>query len=356
MSKKSWYSIQAKAEDKPVDMSIYDEIGMWGITAKQFITDFKAATASNPDVELSINSPGGNVFDALAIHNVLGRYEGNLTVRIDGVAASAASLIAMAGKKIVMPENAFMMIHNAATIAWGEPSDLRKAADDLDKINDGIVAAYRKKTGMEDAELKKLMDAETWMNGLDAVAMGFADEMEEPVKIAASAHAAEMVQRFKAPPQALVAALEPEEPPPVAPEPEPEPKPAPVEPAPAMSAADLVKFTVSECQTAKLSAELATAVLHTSAMTNAETIKADVSAAAEIAGLCLAAGVPDTAATHIRAGLGVEQVRARLLASRADIEDINNRQPGGPSGAERPKPTLPCPIDIYQQRAKAARR
>jgi ATP-dependent protease ClpP protease subunit len=332
MSKKSWYSVKAKAEGKPVEMSIYDEIGMWGITAKQFITDFKAATAGNPDVELSINSPGGNVFDALAIYNVLARYEGNSTARIDGVAASAASLIAVGAKKIIMPENAFMMIHSASTIAWGEPSNLRKAADDLDKINDGIVAAYRKKTGMEDAALKKMMDEETWMNGLDAVALGFADEMEEPVKIAASARAAEMVQRFKAPPQALVAALEPEETPPA--EPAPAPAPEPVEPAPSMSAADLVKIAVSECQAAKLSAELATAVLHTSAMTSAETIKADVSAAAEIAGLCLAAGVPDTAATHIRAGLGVEQVRARLLASRADIEDINNRQPGGPSGTD----------------------
>ena len=154
---KSWYSIQAKADQKTADISIYDEIGYWGVTAKQFIGDLKALDATT--IKLAINSPGGAVFDALAIYNALRQHPAAVEVTIMGVAASAASVIAMAGDTIVMPENAFMMIHNPLNLAYGNADDLREMADVLDKIGASLIGIYAKRTGMPEDEIKALLDA-----------------------------------------------------------------------------------------------------------------------------------------------------------------------------------------------------
>lgn len=179
---KNWYSIQAKA-GAPAEISIYDEIGLWGVTAKQFIADLKALDATT--VKLFINSPGGSVFDALAMYNALRQHPASVEVTVMGIAASAASLVAMAGDKIVMPENSFLMIHNPLAGAYGNAAELRDMADVLDKIGASLVATYVTRTGLQEDEVKALLATDTYLSAEEAVAKGFADELQPALKVAA---------------------------------------------------------------------------------------------------------------------------------------------------------------------------
>lgn len=175
---KSWYQIQNKANNA-AEILIYDEIGYWDINAKDLARDLKdIGNVSNIDVR--INSPGGSVFDGTAIYNLLKNHNAEVTVYIDGLAASIASVIAMAGDKIVMAENALMMIHNPWSGVWGEADDMRKEAEVLDKIKDSIIATYVSRTGKTADELSAMMDEETWLDATEAVELGFADETTEP--------------------------------------------------------------------------------------------------------------------------------------------------------------------------------
>lgn len=176
----SWYSIKAKANDT-AEISIYDEIGGWGISAQQFAKDFKALGNNLKQINLHIHSPGGDVFDGIAIYNLLKNHPSNKTVTIDGLAASMASVIAMAGTEIIMPENA-MMIHKPWGVQGGDADDMRKYADLLDKVEDTLIPAYAAKTGKSAEELAEMLAAETWLNGKECVEHGFADKLAEPVK------------------------------------------------------------------------------------------------------------------------------------------------------------------------------
>ncbi len=129
------------------------------------------------DITVWINSPGGDCIAAAQIYNMLLDYKGNVTVKIDGIAASAASVIAMAGTKVVMSPVSMMMIHNPMTMACGDTSEMEKAIAMLGKIKNSIVNAYELKTGLSRAKISRLMDAETWMDAGKAVELGFADEV-----------------------------------------------------------------------------------------------------------------------------------------------------------------------------------
>lgn len=124
-----------------------------------------------------INSPGGDCVAAAQIYNMLMDYKGNVMVKIDGIAASAASVIAMAGTKVLMSPVSMMMIHNPATMAWGDTAEMQKAIDMLSEVKESIINAYEIKTGMSRAKLSHLMDAESWMNANKAVELGFADDI-----------------------------------------------------------------------------------------------------------------------------------------------------------------------------------
>lgn len=180
---KTWFTCQASNGEG--EISIYDEIGAFGVTAKDF-ADQLSALGNVSHINLSINSPGGSVFDGLAIYNMLKRNRASVTVRIDGLAASMASVIAMAGDAVLMPENAMMMIHDPSGVVIGTSRDMRQLADVLDKIKNGLVAAYANKSGLDRQEIEDIMTAETWLTAKDAVDMGFADVVEEPVAMAAS--------------------------------------------------------------------------------------------------------------------------------------------------------------------------
>ncbi len=181
----SWYSIKAKANDT-AEISIYDEIGFWGVSAASFAQDLKSCGNNLKQINLHIHSPGGDVFDGIAIYNLLKNHPANVTVYIDGLAASMASVIAMAGNEVIMPENAMMMIHKPWGIQGGDAEDMRKCADLLDKVENTLIPAYANKTGKTPEELAEMLSAETWLNGKECVEQGFADKLAEPLVAMAS--------------------------------------------------------------------------------------------------------------------------------------------------------------------------
>ena len=147
--------------------------------------------AGSGDITVWINSPGGDCVAAAQIYNMLMDYRGSVTVKIDGIAASAASVIAMAGTKVLVSPVSMLMIHNPATMAMGDAAEMQKAIAMLDEVKESIINAYEIKTGMSRAKLSHLMDAETWMDAHTAVDLGFADEiMTRPEVTGAENHAA----------------------------------------------------------------------------------------------------------------------------------------------------------------------
>lgn len=325
---KSWYSIQAKADQKAADISIYDEIGYWGVTAKQFIGDLKALDATT--IKLAINSPGGAVFDALAIYNALRQHPAAVEVTVMGVAASAASLVAMAGDRIVMPENAFMMIHNPLNFAYGNADDLREMADVLDKIGDSLVGIYVARTGLPDDEVRALLDAETWLNADEAVAKGFADELLPAFKAAASFD-------FDRLPDNVRASIEPE----------PAPEPAPV-PAPSADPAAIV----AACAAAGIAA-YADALVLDPAIRAAADIGPAVAEAKGIVAVCKAGGMPEIAGRLIAARVPLAAVRTRIQQARAELDQataINHRIPSQPTVAPQSAISI---AGIYAARRKS---
>ena len=339
----SWYTIRAQSTG--AEVVIYDEIGAYGVSAKGFLAELGALPDATP-LALRLNSPGGSVFDAVAIYNAIKRHTGTVTVWIDGIAASAASYIAMAGDEIVMPENAFLMIHDPAGLVMGTAIDMRAMAEALDKIKGSLLQGYAAKSGRPQEEIAPLMAAETWLDAKDALDLGFADRIAEPVRIAARFD----VGRFRNAPPVLAELPaettddelsgnevadtddEPEEsasdeyPDGVAgndvsenvdrPAAEPDPPPDSGAPPVAPDAAS-VGGAVPIVDAVNIRAE---ALTHARAVVD----------------LCRLAGQPQMAARFLERDAGLEDVRAALLALRADTEpDISaaHPQPGRPSGA-----------------------
>lgn len=153
-----------------------DEESFWGdeVTPKAFREELEADSG---DITVWINGPGGNVFAAAEIYTMLRDYQGAVTVKIDAIAASAASVIAMAGNKVLMSPVAMLMIHDPSTIAMGNARDMEKAISTLNEVKESIINAYAFKTGLTHSRIAKLMENETWMNAKKVVELGFADEI-----------------------------------------------------------------------------------------------------------------------------------------------------------------------------------
>lgn len=212
-NKRKFWHFQAAAEPKVGELLLYGEIAdftWWGdeVTPRQFKEDLDAL-GDIDELRIYINSPGGDVFAGQAILSMLKRHSARKVVYVDGLAASAASVVAMAGDLIRMPRNAMMMIHNVWTFVAGDANRLREMADNLDRISETVVAAYQEKTGLDVDEIKRMMDAETWMTAEEAVELGFADKIEESKAVAASLQNGALVvngqvidlSRFKNPPK-----------------------------------------------------------------------------------------------------------------------------------------------------------
>jgi ATP-dependent Clp protease protease subunit len=153
------------------------------VTPEQFKDEL---FADSGEVTIWINSPGGDCIAASRIHAMLMDYPGAITVKIDGIAASAASVIAMAGTRVLMAPTALMMIHNPMTLAYGNHQDMQKAIGMLDEVKESIVNAYEIKTNLTRAKISHLMDNETWMNARKAIELGFADAILEDAKKASN--------------------------------------------------------------------------------------------------------------------------------------------------------------------------
>jgi ATP-dependent Clp protease protease subunit len=331
----SWYTIRAQALG--AEVVIYDEIGAYGVSAKGFLAELGALPDGTP-LALRLNSPGGSVFDAVAIYNAIKRHSGTVTVWIDGIAASAASYIAMAGDEVVMPENAFLMIHDPAGMVMGTATDMRAMAEALDKIKGSLLQGYAAKSGRPQKEIAPLMAAETWLDAKDALDLGFADRIAEPVRIAARFD----VGRFRNAPPVLAEVVVDAD------EANPEHN-AVVDADDEETASDAAtgNETLGDHETfgtdtappvdpdPPTEADCTVAAANDAA--NAASIRADaLSHARAVVDLCRLAGQPQMAGRFLERDTGIDDVRAALLATRAEaVPDISaaHPQPGRPSGA-----------------------
>ena len=178
-----WYNINNMASTSIVDVYIFDEIGSYGVNAQSFIEEIKAYRKK--PMNLHINCVGGDVFDGMAIYNVIKKRTAETTVYIEGIAASMGSVIALAADNVVIAENSLFMIHNAWGGAMGEASEMRKTANLLEKISNEIADIYVKKTKLPYDKVKDMMDEETWLNADEALELGFVDSISDAIKVAA---------------------------------------------------------------------------------------------------------------------------------------------------------------------------
>ena len=314
---KSWYTIRARASG--AEVLIYDEIGAYGVTAKGFLAEL-GALPNDAALDLRLNSPGGSVFDAVAIFNALKRHAGEVTVWIDGIAASAASYIAMAGDSVVMPQNAFLMIHDPSGLVMGTAEDMRSTAEALDKVKGSLIQGYAAKSGKPDDEIAALMAAETWLDAQEALALGLIDRIAEPVKLAASFD----IARFRNAPAELTTVVSETGEEPL--------EDARDDPAPERPDADAgTDGGQTSVEPAPAPAPISTAAAPNPAP-DATAIRAEAIAHARVViDLCRLAGQPQMAGRFLEEDAGLDEVRNRLLAAKAEATpDITaaHAQPG----------------------------
>lgn len=303
-------------KESPAVLSIHDEIGFWGVQAKDFINSLGQVQSESVDVE--INSPGGDVFAALAMYNALKGSGKTINVKVMGVAASAASLVAMAGDKIVMPKNTFMMIHNPWSFAAGNADELREQASVLDKIGDSLLATYAAKTGLGEEELGEMLAKDTWLTADEALEKGFATEVIDAVEAQASF---DMARADLPEAVGAVFAQAQEDTPPADDPPAEEP---PAEDPPAEDA-PVENPVAAQIEAAAVKAGLGEfSAVFAVKSDSFETARAMISSALEIKALCAIAKKPEVGEKAIRAGKGLEEVRAELIAAMADADADNH--------------------------------
>lgn len=183
-SAKTWYRMEQKED--VAEISIFDEIGGWGISAKDFKADLDRVRGSKK-IKLLLNSPGGEIFAGMAVYNLLAGFREKIFVEVMGVAASIASVVALAGKELVMAEGSYLMIHEASGFVFGDARDMRKTAEVLEKFNAQIAGIYANNSNLSKEEAAAAMQEETWYTAEEAIANGFADRVEAYAPIEARA-------------------------------------------------------------------------------------------------------------------------------------------------------------------------
>lgn len=191
-----WEVRNASGEGGPAEIRIYDVIGWPFIEAQDIAEQLDQVTAD--EITVSINSPGGSVFESIAIYNLLRKHDARITTRVDGLAASGASIIAQAGDHRVMVSGSEMMIHNAWVLAVGDSDGLRKIADLLDKQDTNLANIYGSRAGTDPAGFLDLMSEETWFLDQEAVDAGLADEVDDPTPAEAQARGSRLVDQLNA--------------------------------------------------------------------------------------------------------------------------------------------------------------
>ncbi|WP_122435270.1 head maturation protease, ClpP-related [Pseudomonas viridiflava] len=346
----NWYRIKAEtlAEQTTIEIYIYGEIGGWGITANQFIQDLKAIDDGVSPIVAAFNTIGGDLFDGLAIHNALNRLGERCTARIDALAASAGSVAACGAHRMVMASNAMLMIHNPWTFTAGDAEDLRKVADVLDQTLEAIIAAYKAKSpDIDEAELRRMVNAETWLTAQEALALGLADEIGSGVEVKACLGQGAAMQRYRQTPKALLDQLN-------AVEPEPEEDEPPTDPTPADASA-LALMITKACGAAGIN-NLIEPLIASTKLADQATVQAAITQAKCVRDLCVAARLPELTAEFVTAGLGKEAVQARLfdkLVSSGKGFEIDNSLPLQDDPPAKVQARQPDHQDIYAARRAA---
>ncbi|WP_454562545.1 head maturation protease, ClpP-related [Pseudomonas sp. AIG] len=350
---KTWYALQASGEatERVIEVFVYGEIGAWGITANQFVQDLRAMDDGVSPVIAAFNSIGGDLFDGLAMHNALSRLGERCTGRIDALAASAASVAVCGAHRVVIAANAMLMIHNPYTYAGGGAEDFRRVADVLDQTLEAIIAAYKAKApDIDDAELRRMVDAETWLTANEAVALGLADEVGDGIKVKACLGQGAVLQRFQHAPVELVAQLD--EPP------ESDPELEPVDPPlvpPVVDSAKLALMITQRCTAAGIS-NLVEPLLNSTQLESEEIVLAGLARAKAVNDLCVAARLPEFSAEYVSAGLDAAAVRARLfdkIVTSGKGFEIDNSLPLADDPAPKVLAKQPDPNSIWAARQAA---
>jgi ATP-dependent Clp protease, protease subunit len=304
---RQWFTMK-KADDNSAEIVIYDVIGSPGwfdesaISAKDFLSNLKDMGDDISNITLHINSPGGDVFDGVAIHNALKNHKASVTAHVDGIAASIASYIAMAADKIVMPANAFLLLHNASGFSMGTAEDMRAVADDLDRIDKSITATYASRSGQTPAKVRALLKEDRLMDAAEAKSLGYADEITKETKLAAK-FSLKLLPKAAADRIRTITGNGDEDVPPITQPQIPEPNQhppgevpvSPVPPAPPPPSAEVVDLNAAKKQ-------------------GMEEHQAYV---ASVTDLCTLAGSPERVGPYVRAAVPVDKVREELLALRA---------------------------------------
>ncbi len=292
---KKWFDVAAVAADNAASVAIRGYIGEWGVNDQDFAQEIEAL-GDVEQINVSINSRGGEITHALSIFNLLRNHAAKVVVRVDGVAASSASIIAMAGDEIIMPANTMMLAHRPLINGWvvaGE-DDLRKLADDLKVFEGALLETYKARTGKSEDELKALLAEDRWMTAEEAVELGFADRVESLARPSAVA----IAEAADIPGDVLAKVAELEA---AAAEPEGNPAAEPETAAPAIEPEDASRQPAEP---------------DTSAV-----IKAASKAAAAVAALCNQHGVPHLAARFIEDGMSAEQAAVQILEAKAAVDE-----------------------------------
>jgi ATP-dependent protease ClpP protease subunit len=319
MKSRAWFKFSNSVADATVaELAIFGSIGAsyWdddAVSAAQFVKDLKALPADVKTIRVRVNSPGGSVFDGIAIANALRDQVRNgraVETTVEGLAASAASVVIMAGSTIKVADNALVMVHHPYTIEVGNAAAMRKMADTLDQIAETIIATYRWHSELSADEIRQLMDAETWMDADTAIAKGFATEKVEGLQAAASIDPRAMAklavpEQFKARVDALLE--------------KPAPKPSPA------ATADVLRL----CRESNLDVPFAEALIADGApladvqsRVAAERARKDqvTTRANEITAACGIAKLPHLAAGYIAGGMAIADVKTHLTTIKALVD------------------------------------
>ncbi|WP_067518552.1 head maturation protease, ClpP-related [Endozoicomonas ascidiicola] len=304
---RQWYTFKNEANQTP-ELYIFDDIDDWyGVSAQSVVDQIRNLDAA--DINVRLNSRGGMVFEGIAIYNALRLHKANIHVTIEGLAASIASVIAMAGDTVTIAENAMMMIHNPYGWAQGDAEAMRKTADIMDKIADSIAVSYTARTGKSLEDMKALMESESWFTAKEALDMGLVDQIDEPVKAAARFD----LSMFTNAPEGY-GRIEPTK----NQSEEPETPAQTVEPQPDIAAVAIADLCIQAGYPEKTAAFL-------KASFKEDEVKIRLASYDQIKNHCKTAGFPDKAAAFIKDDCTVSDVQNQLLELLAsDDKPINN--------------------------------
>lgn len=338
----TWYNLKADAGKTPV-LSIFDDIGAYGVSAKSFLNDLRSVTGD--EVAVEINSPGGDFFTGLAIYNGLRASGKKITVKVLGLAASAASLVAMAGDAIEMAENSFLMVHKTLTHMFANADDMRETAELLDKFDAGLVSIYAKRTGKSAEEISALLESGTWMGAQEAVDAGFATSVTPALAVKASYSEDRLPENVRLAFKAQAPTTD-----------ESAPAEAPGEILEAVEAPAPVfgETLAAHAQTIANAAGLGQyAALWGAdpALRNAEQVTARAELAREVQALCALAKRPEMADKFIKAATPLQDVRAEIFAAlEADYEHVDTAPPAKQTQNSGAQPSAVKGADIWAAR------